>query len=837
MRQFAWGVAAAMVMGGPMVAQQTTPPPAFRSGVDLVRFDLSVTDDKGTPLPDVRPDEIEIRENGKPLPIVLFQRVQEPAGFYSDAALRAVSAEVTSNVGTPRGHLYVFLFDQQHITSGNEQKAREAAASFIRGRVRASDRIAVFGVPGPGPELQFTSDSRRALAELEKVHGSLERTVMSGLGRIGIHEAYEIVDGDQSVANKVMQRLEADLSADVGGTSANATGGKAERAFFGEDQGTKLKIMQENSRAVVLRDEGTTRDTLARLADLLRQFKSIEGRKTLIFFSEGFHGQHVSRDLQDVAAAAAECYCVFYTMDLNRRLSDLEGANGASTAPATEIQSRTAALAGLALETDGMFVTDAASRIDTALGRIADQSQDYYLAGFLPSAEALAQRGSYRRVTVHVKRPGARISARTGYAVPSNPAAPDRRNAIDAALAAPFSQQALKVAYTTYLLRSDSTGHPRVVLSLDADLPLKDERHDRADVVFLVRDTRGGAIVASGSDTMPLPDAATPGEYLGRSTYRVQFDVPPGTYMMRAVVREPGGLLGSADRRLDVRDVAGASVATSDLVLGSANRKLPVRAEVYTQDGLTGMLEIYGRSLEQLAQVRTTVSLGRDNGGDARTFDATLDEPEAVPGGAVRHARFALPLGGITPGAYVVRAHVQDGAAEIATLTRQLEIVEGAAPAVLAPAPVDPRVVAQGALFKQARGEWVTAEPAAAAHARSGLGSFVRGDFAAAAAELQQAFDASPKSAATAFVLGWAWQGDGDPRKAIGAWRAAVMADRRLIPAHLAIADAYLRLAHPELATQAVQAGLAANPDSVELKAKLDQIERGATANRGGSQW
>src|SRR6188508_3234856 len=91
MRQFAWAVAAAMVIGGLVTAQQTTPPPAFRSGVDLVRFDLSVTDDKGTPLPDVRPDEIEIRENGTPLPIVLFQRVQEPAGFYSDAALRAVS--------------------------------------------------------------------------------------------------------------------------------------------------------------------------------------------------------------------------------------------------------------------------------------------------------------------------------------------------------------------------------------------------------------------------------------------------------------------------------------------------------------------------------------------------------------------------------------------------------------------------------------------------------------------------------------------------------------------------------------------------------------------------
>jgi VWFA-related protein len=684
----------------------------------------------------------------------------------------------------------------------------------------------MFGVPGPGPDLQFTSDTRRAVAELDKLHGSLERTVMTGLGRLGIQEAYLIAGGDESTANKVMQRLESDLSADVGGTSANQAGGKAEKNFFSEDQTTKLKIMQENARAIVQRDEGTTRDMLARLSTLMAQFKSIEGRKTLVFFSEGFHGQNVSRDLQDVAAAAAQSYCVFYSMDLNRRLADLQGASGSSTSVGTEIQSRTAPLAGLALETDGVFVSDATSRLDASLKQIADQAQDYYLAGFLPSQEALAQRGSYRRVTVRVKRPGARVSARTGYAVPSNAAAPDRRNAIDAALAAPFSQQALKVAYTTYVLRSESTGHPRVVLSLDADLPLKDERHDRADVVFLVRDTRGGRVVASGSDTMPLPDAPTPGEYLGRSTYRVQFDVPPGTYMMRAVVREPGGLLGSADRRLEVRDVAGPSVATSDLVLASANHTLPVRAEVYTQDGLSGMLEIYGRSPEQLARVRVGVSLGLENGGDARTFDAALEEPESVPGGAVRRARFSLPLTGVAPGAYVARAHVQDGKDEITTLTRQLDIVAGTAPPPPSPPAADPRLVTQGALFKRAEGEWVTAPPAHSAHATKGFDLFRRGDFAGAALELEQAFLANQKNAATAFVLGWAWQGAGDTRKAIGAWRAAAAADPSIVPAHLAIADAYLQLSHPELAAQALQAGLAARPDSVELQTRLGQIEK-----------
>ena len=622
MRQMTWAVALAFATVAVPTAQTPQKPSVFHSGVDLVRFDLSVVDADGNPVTDIKPGEVQILEDGKPLPIVLFQRVREPSGFYSDVALRAVSAEVTNNDATPRGHLYIFVFDQQHITPGNEQYARDAAAKFIRTRVRASDRIAIFGIPGPGPDLQFTNDTLRAIAQLDQVRGGLERTVLTGLGRMSLQEAYQVASGDEMSANKVMQRLESDLSADVGGTIANQVGasggGRAEQNFFSEDQSTKLRIIQENSRALVQRDESNTRDFLARLARLMTQFRSVEGRKTVVLFSEGFYDQDVSRDLQDVAASAAASYCVFYAMDLNQRLADLSGAGGSTTAIETEMHTRTAPLAGLAAETDGVFINDATSHMDEAMTRIANQSQDYYIAGFLPSEKALGERGSYRRVEVRVTRPGARVSARTGYTVPSNTIPIDRKDAIDAALAAPFAQQALKVAYTTYVLRSDNTGRPRVVLALGADLPLKDDKNSTADVVFVVRDARDGHVVASGTDTMPLPDSAMPGSYMGHGTYRVQFDVPPGQYLMRAVVREPGGLLGSADRRIQVRDVAGPSVAASDLVLASAEGTLPVRAQAYEADGLHGGLEIYGRTPEQLEHVTVHVSLQPESGGSAK---------------------------------------------------------------------------------------------------------------------------------------------------------------------------------------------------------------------------
>jgi VWFA-related protein len=163
-----------MLAAGLSVPQQPTPP-VFRSGADLVRFDVRVMDGSGRPIRDLRPEELEIVEDGAPRPIILFQHIDEPAGAYADAALRSVSAEVSSNRGAPRGHLYLLVFDQAHIAPGNEQVARRAAETFIKTRVRPSDRIAIVGIPGPGPELGFTADRTRAIAELAKVHADLER--------------------------------------------------------------------------------------------------------------------------------------------------------------------------------------------------------------------------------------------------------------------------------------------------------------------------------------------------------------------------------------------------------------------------------------------------------------------------------------------------------------------------------------------------------------------------------------------------------------------------------------------------------------------------------------
>lgn len=846
---------------------QAPQPPAmgqtatFKSGVDLVRFDVRVVDAAGKPITDLRADEVTITEDGVKRPVVLFQRVTEPAGSYVDDAIRATTAEVSSNSAFPRGHLYILIFDQEHITPGNEQRARVAAEAFIRRRVRPSDRVALFAIPGPGPQLGFTGNKLRAIGALESIRGTYQR-VPAGAFNIPRYDAHRIVQGDDKLIADTLDRLVRDGTADLLGAGAG-TGTAGGRGGAGaEDPAIVRRLLIENARTIVNQSDAESRQFLQRLADVIAGFRDIEGRKSVVLFSEGFIQDNLSRELEVVAAAAAQSYCVFYTMDLNSRGQQLEEAYAADTTRATEIQARIAPMATLAVETDGQMFIDAAARTDDVLNRLADQAQDYYLVGFTPADDARANRGQYRRVKVEVSRRDARASARTGYTVAPVAAAADRLKSIQTLLGAPFVQQGLTLDYTTYVLKDTEVGRQRVVLSLTTDLPVRSTAGDAADVVFVVRDVRDGRVVASGNDVIPLPARPDGKSALGRGDWRVHFNVPPGSYLMRTVVREPGGLSGSADRRLDVKALDGPDVSVSDLVVGSAIGGLPVRAQVYAADGLTGAIETYGRTASQLEGLSVVMELQRDGvTTPVKTMTANLREMENSGSGVSRRANALMPLDDVAPGPYVVRAMVRAGGEVVGERTRQIDVLEGAAPvaapgsAAAPPATWAPMQIIQGELAKKyvatlagaAKGtaaaeaaghalanRWEQVDAATARSAETtpvisalrGLALFVREDYAGAAAALGAARGTGPADALTAFFLGWALEGAGQRPAALGAWRSAVHLDPTLVSAHLALADGYLRMGQPALAVQALKAGLAALPSSPELLARLESIER-----------
>lgn len=802
-----------LALAGPLA--QDGQQPTFRVGVELVRLDIRVTDDLGRPVRDLRQDEVQIVENGEGRPVVFFQHVEEPTESPAEIATRTVSGEVSTNQGAARGHLYVLIFDQLHITPGNELRARIAAQNFVQRRLRRGDRVALYALPGPGPQIGFTGDGRRIAAELDKVRGMAQPQAFGALGSMTVQEAFEIIRGNERMLQRVTERLQ----------SQSAPTDVLQRRA--DTQGIPFtELVHEDANTIANTADGETRRVLAMVADVLRPLRAIEGRKTILFISEGFEGARLAREIDEVAAAAAESYGVVYPLDVNRRGPDMTVDEPTGGNQAAGIHDRIAPLGALAAATGGSLVLDAAQHAEDAFGALADQSQDYYLVGFTPGAASLKERSTYHPVSVRVTRSSTHVSTRTGFVLADSGARMNSRQAIDRAMSAPFPQQALPIQYTTYVLRGKATGMHRVIVSLVAQLPVASAATSPpADVVFVVRSANDGHIVASGRDVIALPKQSEMRETMGTGRYQVQFEVPAGDYLMRAVVREPGGFVGSADRRFTVRALDGPALTSGDLVLSSVRGELPVRPTAYTGDGLSGVLELYGRTTDQVHDARVVVDLvplGESETAVSGTAD--LQEVRTLAGGIAREARIELPLDGVTPGTYLARARVLAGAETAAEVVREVEIRSGRRPAettAAAEPPFDPREVVNGTFGRRFATRLADAGSEEARDMLRALDRLAARDYPAAIAALQQ----NTTDGAAAFFLGWAYYGAGELRQAISAFRRAAFLDPQIVPAHLALADVYVRLSQPALAVQALRAGLVALPQSPELLDRLSRLE------------
>jgi len=823
----------------PPVPPPLQAPPVFRTGTELVRLDVRIVGEDGRPVSDISVDEVDVFEGGERRPVLLFQRVVQPVGTYADVAQRTIASEVSTNQGAPRGNVYVLVFDLLHITPGNEQRARQAAERFLRTRLRPGDRVALHGLPGPGPQIEFTPDRARAIAGLALVRGSRSEMASGSMGSIRVSDAYEITRGNQEVLDKYVNRT----TDSPGSTDAPAT---AERQSPRGERDPKVLrgVITEDARSFVRVADAESRQFLQSLVGVVDALRDLDGRKSVILFSEGFEIDNVRSEVEEVAAAAARSYSVIYAVDLNVRVTASPSQEVPTDAAiGGAILSRLESVGSLASETDGELFTDAGTRTDRVLERISEAAQDYYLVGFEPSPGATGDRSRYRRIKVAVKRPGARASTRSGYSVGPALSSMDRRRAVEGALRAPFSQQGLKVEYTTYLLRGGATDTQRVMMSLAVELPVSPPgTPEAAAVVFAVKDVRDGRLAASGSDVIMLPESSGNGRSTGIGYYRSQFELPAGQYLMRAVVREPGGLLGSADRRFQVRPLGGPSLTAGDLILSSADTAgLPVRTTVYADEAITGVLELYGRTPEQLAPATVTAELLPIGSTAAVTSGkADLLTVKTGPAGSSRGAGIEIPLQGILPGEYVVRATVRGGSETVAELYRDVIVVAGSRPGIASgPAAateslvgrLDPNAVLGGEVGRrfaadvQRRAARDAGDPFAAP-AQAGLARFAQRDFQAAATAWKICLGLEAANAPAAFLLGWAHAGAGDDRSAVSAWRAAIVADSLMVPAYLALIDAYLRLGQPDLALAVARTGQLALPKSAELRDRVVRLEK-----------
>jgi VWFA-related protein len=329
------------VAGGAQTSPQppTPPPPTFRTGVHLVRVDVTVTARNQQPVADLTAADFDVKEDGVPQRIesLQFVRLTGQPSPGDDLSLEIRSpAHAAQEAARDDVRVLVLFVDDYHIRHGAlfDHQLRRLLKRFVQAEMQPTDLFAVMGPMTPISDLGLTRDKEAILERINRLEGRLG----------GFVPPRSALEENQLLLN----------AGDLARIRAQIT----------------LSALQ--SLAVHL---GGLR----------------EGRKSVLFISEGppFVADHLSMydHLRDVVTAANTSNVTIHTMD-PREL-------GASTLinPANEM---------LAAETGGRRLSQSNDHSRGLRAVMADASA-YYLLGYAPDRNLQDGKFHEIQVRVHRK--------------------------------------------------------------------------------------------------------------------------------------------------------------------------------------------------------------------------------------------------------------------------------------------------------------------------------------------------------------------------------------------------------------------------------------------------
>src|SRR6185295_3453907 len=154
----------AVALAAPLAAQAPAPaasPPAFRTGTAVVLLDVVIRDKKGRTIPDIRPEEIEVYEDG------VKQKVESFRWVATEAPVEGAATPATVPDAARQINLVSLVFDQ--LDADGRRLAGKAATSFLEKALRPNTWVAVFQIDQRLALLQsFTNDAAKLRAAVNQ---------------------------------------------------------------------------------------------------------------------------------------------------------------------------------------------------------------------------------------------------------------------------------------------------------------------------------------------------------------------------------------------------------------------------------------------------------------------------------------------------------------------------------------------------------------------------------------------------------------------------------------------------------------------------------------------
>jgi VWFA-related protein len=562
-------------------AQQSPPAPGvIRINVNLVQVDAVVTDSSGKPVTNLKPEDFELLQDGKPQKITNFEfiRVRDPLRAFDTSVLPMPRNGVPPPPDTDlkQGDIrrtIALVVDDLALSNDSVVRIRESLKKWVDFEMQPGDLVAVVRTnAGIGALQQFTNDKRMLYSAIDMIRYQP--------GRVGIASISPL-----SPASPINTALYDD---------------EVEHAYL--------------------------RMSFASIQYVIRGLRDLPGRKSLVLFSEsmrltfldgpGIVGTSGTTDttrednLRKVADEANRSSVVIYAIDPRgptfTGLTASDGDGGRTSDQLGEVVGqRSQALIqsqdGMVIlpqKTGGMFYTG--NDIASSLRRAIDDGNGYYLMGYQPEGSTFDEKsseGRFHSISLRVKRAGLKVRSRTGFfGTPDNRPAPvpqTRAAQLAKALVSPFTTGDLNVRLTTLFSNSDAEGsYVKALLHFDArDLTFTEQpdgsQSAEMDVAIVTFDSEG-KVSANIDKTWRLNYAKAAYEDVLRRGLVYSTPVPmpkAGPFQMRVALRDASSQkLGSASQFLEVPDVKSGRLVLSGIVMTAAQQQTAANGGITEDD-------------------------------------------------------------------------------------------------------------------------------------------------------------------------------------------------------------------------------------------------------------
>lgn len=411
------GLAAAAALGAltiaaPLSSSAQAPWPSsqpFRAGTLLVEVDTIVVDRTGQFVAGLSADDFDVLEDGKP------QKIERVYAVTGSSVTRTPSTAATQPASDPSiapvpatapPRVFVLVFDQDHMQEGAFKRLRDAAVAFLTDEFKPGDAGGVV-IGGTMVGNQITTDREALLTGLRNAKPSFVRSaqrmdLLEWPRFNGETEAVRIaLADDRNVLQQVVRRACQD-DPDLCAKGMDPT-----------------PAVMDKARRVVAELRPAARRTVTTLQAVASGLGRLPGRKTVILLSEGFFVEESWADLRQIVGAAARSNVRIYSLDARgldtRQVNDLHSLNPMDPGGGTPLEAYNTIEDGpnsLAIDTGGYPIRHT-NKFAEALSEIARDTSNYYVLAYTPTNPAMD--GSFRKISVHVKRPGLTVRARRGY--------------------------------------------------------------------------------------------------------------------------------------------------------------------------------------------------------------------------------------------------------------------------------------------------------------------------------------------------------------------------------------------------------------------------------------